>query len=222
MVYDRPWECSVKLLTSVCAFFLLAPASLAAAGDPYAGLDLDINQVIWRDPTVAASYPTSPSGINLRLGDRIFKNIAAEIAYSQSDGYSATTTNNATGATMSNRLALRSLQLDSYAFLPLGSSWFQPFLTAGLAYDEANARLRTVTQGINGKGVDILTATSTPLPGFGTKGIAQELDWRAGFGMELVPMDDFSVRFTARYSPYTFAGNMSGGVTFGIGLNVGL
>lgn len=208
----------MKLLTSVCALCLLTPASLAAAGDPYAGLDLEINQVIWSNPAVAASYPTTPSGINLRLGDRFFKNIAAEIAYSESDGYgySSNAVTNGVDATTSDRLALRSLQLDSYAFFPLGSNWFQPFLTAGVAYDEANARIRTVTQGTNSKGVDILVASSTSL--FRD----QELDWRAGFGMEFVPIEDFSVRVTARYQPYSFAGHMSGGTTLGIGLNIGL
>ena len=134
----------VKFLASVCAFFALAPACLAATGDPYVGLDLNIDQVIWRDPAIAVSYPTNPSGINLRLGDRIFKNIAVELGYSISDGYSAQTTDNATGAVQSNRLSMQSLQLDTLAFWPLGGTWFQPFATIGLGYDNANAHVRNV------------------------------------------------------------------------------
>lgn len=207
----------MKFLTSVCVFFVLAPASWAATGDPYVGLDLNIDQVIWSNSTIAATYPTQNSGGTFRIGDRIWDDVAVELGYSNSYGSAPVTSSAGISNKLSNRLALRALQLDGLAFFPLGKGWFQPFVTAGLAYDEASARLRTITTTYDSKTkLNVITIISTP---YFDK---SEIDWHAGLGMEVVPMDGLSVRFTARYIPYSFAGHMSGGVTFGLGLNIGI
>jgi opacity protein-like surface antigen len=207
----------VKFLTSVCVFFILAPASWAATGDPYVGLDLDIDQVVWRDSAIAATYPTSNSGGTFRIGDRILDNLAVELGYTNSYGSTIVPSSTGVDNKLSNRLALRELQLDGLAYMPLGKGWFQPFVTAGLAYDEASARLRTITSTYDSTTkLNVNTITSTP---YFDK---SEIDWRVGFGMEFVPMDGLSARFTVRYAPYSFGGHMAGGVTFGLGLNIGI
>lgn len=206
----------MKFLISACAFFLVAQSCWAATGDLYGGLDLDIDQVVWKDPTIATTYPNNASGATLRLGDRIMDDVAVELGYTNSYGSSPYASTAGVDNKLSNRLALREFQLDGFAFLPLGQGWFQPFVTAGIGYDEASARLRTITITTNTNGTSTTNITSTPF--FDNS----EIDWRAGIGMEFVPADGFSLRFTARYEPYGFGGHMTGGTLLGIGLNASL
>lgn len=195
--------------------FLIAAVQFSATADPYIGIDGRVDAIAWHD--LNSSYPEDTSGFGIHIGDRFLPNFATELGYSNSYGdvgYSQTTP---TAENFSYRISIRDFQLDNFAYLPLGQSGaFQPFVTLGAAFSEGNARIRNSTTTTNSSGASVPLVTGTP---FFHK---QEVDWRGGFGIEFRLSQALSTRFLARYQPYSFGSNLSGGATIGVSINAGL
>jgi opacity protein-like surface antigen len=190
-------------------FFLVAAVSFSAHADPYIGLDGRVDAIAWHNSN--SSYPEDTSGIGIHIGDRLSRNYGVELGYSNAYGdvgYSQTTP---TAEKFSYRLSIRDFQLDNFAYLPLGESGaFQPFMTLGVAFSEGNARIRNST------------TTTVPVITYTQFFQKQEVDWRGGFGIEYRLSQSISARFLARYQPYSFGSNLSGGATLGISINTAL
>ena len=194
---------------------VIAAVSFSATADPYIGFDGRVDAIAWHDSN--SSYPEDTSGFGIHIGERFLPNFGAELGYSNSYGdigYSQTTP---TAENFSYRLSIRDFQLDGYSYLPLGETGaFQPFVTLGAAFSEGNARIRNATTTTNSSGTSVPLITYTP---FFHK---QEVDWRGGFGVEFRLSQTYSARFLARYQPYSFGSNLSGGASLGISINAGL
>lgn len=206
----------MKIFLSVSFLFVLIGAVPSSAdADPYIGFDGRVDAIAWHNSN--SSYPEDTSGFGIHIGDRYLPNFGVELGYSNSYGdvgYSQTTP---IAEKFSYRLSIRDFQLDNFAYLPLGESGsFQPFMTLGAAFSEGNARIQNVTTTTNSSGSSVPSISYTP---FFHK---QEIDWRGEFGIEYRLSQTYSARFLARYQPYSFGSNLSGGATLGISIDARL
>lgn len=227
-----------SLSTVLVSTLILAAAAVpaeAASGDQtgfYIGLDGRIDQISWKtrnfdvkyvktnkgeattttDTTSSDLFPEAPMGFGLRLGYRFSPYLSAELAYANSYDENRIMDNDANK--MRYRMSIREWQLDGYAFWPLGASGrFRPFLTAGLAYASADARMRADLLGTDADGEINDTLTTTH---YATK---HEIDWRAGMGLEVGISESVNGRLYVRYQPYSFGNTLNGGATLGFTLN---
>lgn len=221
----------MKPLLSALLFLPLAVAFAAPAlAETYIGFDGQVDHISWKNAD-SSMYPQDVMGGGLFLGYRISPYFGVELGYNSSydnnkiankttvtttvtDDYGNTSTiDSIVKRHFDYRLTIREFQLDGFAYLPLGrTGWFQPFVTAGLGYAEANARIRITTptkktdSNGNSKTVDSVAYT--------TYFIKQELDWRVGAGIEARVSDSTALRVTVRYKPYSFGSNLDGGASF--------
>ena len=200
---------SALMLAAAAAPAGAAPADAAASdSDFYIGLDGRIDQLYWKD-SVDTHYPQSIMGLGLRLGYHFSPYLATEIGLSESSDENKEIDIKADR--WRYHMTMREAQFDVFAYLPLGETgWFKPFLTAGLAYAEGNARLR--------QEIDSTTTIGTTAVTYTTLFNKGEIDWRAGFGLEANLSDSLTGRIYVRYQSYSF-GAMDGGTTFGFTLN---
>ncbi len=206
----------MKIFLSVTTFSLLIAAGLVGAkADPYFGIDGHVDSISWHDSN--SSYPQDTSGYGIHIGDRFFPNFGAEIGYSESAGQVGYDQAVPTPEKFSYRLSICDFQFDNFAYVLLGESGaYQPFVTFGAAFSQGNARIRNVTTTSN--------STSSSLPSYSYTPFfhKQEVDWRGGFGIEFRLSPTYSARFLARYQPYSFGSNLSGGATLGLSINARL
>ncbi|MGB8602508.1 MAG: outer membrane beta-barrel protein [Rhizomicrobium sp.] len=225
---------STVLVSSLILAAAAVPAQ-AASGDQtgfYIGLDGRIDQISWKSKNFDATYtgtskgssstttgstssdyfPEAPMGVGLRLGYRFSPYLSAELGIS--DSYDENRIMDNDSNKLRYRMSIREIQLDGYAFWPLGASGrFRPFLTAGLAYASGDARMRADILGTDGSGDENDTMTTTHYFQ------RHEVDWRAGMGLEIGITETVNGRVYVRYQPYSFGGALDGGATLGFSLN---
>lgn len=225
---------STVLITSLLLASAAVPA--AAASDPsgfYVSLDGRIDQITWKDKTFAATYKYTDEGavtttsdtasasdfseglmgLGMAFGYRFSPYFAAEAGFSETTDDNRITDNDANR--FYYRMTIRQWQLDGYAFWPLGASGrFRPFVTAGIAYASADARMIAKVDGTDSDMSSLVNITHN------TYFQKHEIDWRAGAGLEIGISDDVNGRFYLRYQPYSFGSALDGGVSLGFNLTV--
>lgn len=154
------------------------------------------------------SFPQGLMGAGLKFGYRFSRYLALELGYTISSDEKREIDTDLNR--FRYRLTLREAQADVLAYLPLGvSGRFKPFLSAGMAFTQADARLRTEVDGSDDEGEKITTATYTSFMK------ESEINWRIGGGIEVRVSDSTYGRFFARYQPYSFNDALDGGATLG-------
>jgi len=193
---------------------LLAPAR--ADVDLYAGLEGLVTFPDWKNNDPTKAEHAGGNGFKLGLRNLYF---GGELGYENVEGDHDISKSDAIAT--AGHFTMRDFTLDGFAYYPLGDGdWFQPFLTGGVAYAEANDRtitFSTTTRTLSSGAQQTVNVRSVA-PGF----TSSEVEWRAGAGVAWQATQDLSVRFVARYQPYSFSSRLNGGASFNFGFLVRL